>query len=1115
MNLSTLFRSVSWFVLLFCLALTGFGQDEKKEEPESGDGKAAVDRPVDASEEAIQAIGGFKKPEGWGISLFAAEPEFANPVCMYVDNLGRVFVCESFRQDRGVTDNRGHDQEWLMADLAANSVQDRVAYHKRLLGDSISEYTAHDDRIRMLVDTDGDGMADKATVFAEQFNNIEDGSAAGILVRGNTAYFTCIPKLWKLTDSDGDGQAESRTALHDGFGVRVAFRGHDMHGLIIGHDGRLYFSIGDRGYNVSLPDGKLFDPESGAVFRCELDGSNLEVFATGLRNPQELAFDDHGFLFTGDNNSDSGDKARWVNVMEGGDSGWRMMYQYFPDRGPFNRERLWEPYQDKTPAYIVPPIANLSDGPSGLACYPGTGLKGDYANCFFLVDFRGGAANSGIRLIRAQADGAFWKVERSEQPIWNILATDAQFGPDGALWVCDWVNGWVGEGKGRVYRFFDEQESQSPAVREVKEILTSGVGNFPTNRLTGLLGHPDRRVRLEAQWELAARKEVTALKLATGQSEGPMKRLHATWGLAQIARQHEEERDSAARHLIQSLTDSDPHIRRSAATGLAEARITSATGAIVKLILDSHPQVRYAATLAAGRLKSDAALDSILEMIVTNADKDPGLRHAGIMGLAGIPDASKVVGLASHPSRHVRLAAVVALRKKLHSGVADFLKDSDADIQTEAARAIHDVVAMHNQLPKLATMLNTPLANDALAHRVLNAAFRLGEPASAEGLAAFAANARNTETMRMEAISMLGQWASPGKLDRVMNRYLPLEDRDSGPARIALAKHFVEILKGPSVIQAKALEVATELKVDGLATVLRKYAGDTSADSDLRMQAIKSLANLEMDKAAPDVRQMLADSNATIRATALGILSRIDPAGALESLEKATHSQDMVERQAAWDALANNRTDGAKAVVTRGLQAYIAGQLPKDVWMNVIEAAEGKADKSVMDQLTAFEQKLASSDPLEAYRDCVEGGNVAAGRRLFFTKSELSCVRCHKVADRGGEVGPDLSRIAATKDNRYLLEAIVAPDAKIAENFQTIIVLQDDGTVVSGILRKESEENIDLMDAEGKLITIDKDSIESRKVGKSSMPPDLIKHMSRRELRDLVAYLASLKDKTQ
>ena len=203
----------------------------------------------------------------WQISLFAAEPDVANIVAFDVDNQGRVWVCESFRQNRGVTDNRGHDETWLKRDLAAQTVQDRIDYHLELLGDQAATYTEQDDRIRLLIDSDSDGVADQATVFADHFNRLEDGTGAGVLARGNEVYFTNIPKLYKLVDADADGVADERVVMSDGYGVRVAFRGHDMHGLVIGPDGRLYFSIGDRGYHVMTQEGKLLhDPASGAVF---------------------------------------------------------------------------------------------------------------------------------------------------------------------------------------------------------------------------------------------------------------------------------------------------------------------------------------------------------------------------------------------------------------------------------------------------------------------------------------------------------------------------------------------------------------------------------------------------------------------------------------------------------------------------------------------------------------------------------------------------------------------------------------------------------------------------------------------------------------------------------
>ncbi|MFM8222436.1 MAG: PQQ-dependent sugar dehydrogenase, partial [Planctomycetaceae bacterium] len=267
-----------------------------------------------------------------------------------------------------------------------------------------------------------------------------EGTGAGVLAHNGSVYYTNIPHLWRLRDIAGDGQSVHRESLHSGYGVRVAFRGHDLHGLCLGPDGRLYFSIGDRGLNVqSREQRQLAYPDQGAVLRCELDGSDLEVVHSGLRNPQELAFDDRGNLFTGDNNSDSGDKARWVAVVPGADSGWRMNFQYLPDRGPWNREKLWQPAHAGQPAWILPPVTNLADGPSGLAYAPGVGFGTETAGRFFLCDFRGAFGGSGIRALKVEPKGAGYEVTENRQFLWQVLATDVDFGPDGALWLSDWV----------------------------------------------------------------------------------------------------------------------------------------------------------------------------------------------------------------------------------------------------------------------------------------------------------------------------------------------------------------------------------------------------------------------------------------------------------------------------------------------------------------------------------------------------------------------------------------------------------------------------------------------------------------------------------------------------
>lgn len=322
--------------------------------------------------------------------------------------------------------------------------------------------------MRLLEDGDGDGRADRATVFAAGFNGLLDGHAAGVLARDDDVFLACIPALWRLRDADGDGVADERTPLHVGFGVREGLRGHDLHGLVLGPDGRLYFSLGDRGFHLPGPDGPLTDPETGAVFRCEPDGSGLEVVATGLRNPQGLAFDDAGNLFTVDNNGDFGDRARLVQVVPGGDSGWRMTFFDLPDRGPFGREGLWHLPHEGQPAWIVPPLAHLADGPAGLDFYPGTGLPPHFAGRFLLADFCWSPATSSIRSFRLRPAGAAFAAVDEEQTFRHVLATDVKFGPDGAVWVANWVEPQPDGARGRIWRFVPAADASPEAAERAR-----------------------------------------------------------------------------------------------------------------------------------------------------------------------------------------------------------------------------------------------------------------------------------------------------------------------------------------------------------------------------------------------------------------------------------------------------------------------------------------------------------------------------------------------------------------------------------------------------------------------------------------------------------------------
>jgi quinoprotein glucose dehydrogenase len=1063
-----------------------------------------------ASAEGEQALAGFSIPAGIEGALFAGEPDVANIVALHVDHQGRVWVCETFRQSKGIEDNRGHEH-WLNDDLAAQTVQDRYDYIMRQIPDAATKYTEQDDRIRLLIDENGDRVADKATVFADRFNDVVAGTGAGVLSYRGDVFYTCIPDLWLLKDTDNDSVADERTSLHYGYGVRFAFRGHDMHGLTLGPDGRLYFSIGDRGYNVPATDGQGVNPESGAVFRCELDGSRLEVFAMGLRNPQELAFDEYGNLFTGDNNSDSGDQARWVHVVPGGDTGWRMSYQYLPDRGPFNRDKIWQPAHPGQPAYIVPPILNFADGPSGLTYYPGTGLGDEFKGRFLLCDFRGQASNSGIRSFRMAPKGAGFEMVDAEQPFWNILATDADFGPDGALYVADWVHGWEGLGKGRVYRFTDPTAAGSMIVKEVEQLLNSGMDLRDEEELTRLLGHVDRRIRQEAQFELARRSAFEALDAVARSRSSTLARIHALWGIGQIARRL-ERRDDAIETLAVVIRDKDAEVRAQACTVLGDLEDLTYADELARCLKDESPRVRARAAHAIGRLGYLAGLPGTLQLLMDNADADVFLRHAGIMALTGIGqvDRFSITSLESHPSASVRLAAVVALRKLSDAKVAAFLDDAEPLVAAEAARAVHDL-PLTSALSELAASIDRSGDSVAMLHRALNANFRLGAEENAEALAAFVARASANEAMSVEALEMLGDWAEPNPRDRVLGMWRPLEPRSIEIARDALDRHLSAVLGRGGAVADKATDIASRLGIEAIIPRLEQRLVDEQLEPATRASALRALAQLK----APGLKEKVvaaASSDAMeLRIAGVDLLVAIDVASAITALAQGIQSTETIERQASIASLMRCQSEEAHKLILLAGERLITGDLPADTQLDLVEALLALPNGLGNSTLDKYRSSLNSDDLLAEWRTTLAGGNVERGRVLFYERASLSCVRCHTIGGTGGQVGPNLSRIGLDKNAEYLLEAIVLPNQTIAKDFEGVLVQTLDGGSFSGIIKEETDEKLVLLNADGNLVTIPMEDVDQMVPGKSSMPEDLTKYLTKFELRDLIAFLAEQK----
>ncbi|HSU66442.1 MAG TPA: HEAT repeat domain-containing protein, partial [Tepidisphaeraceae bacterium] len=946
-----------------------------------------------------------------------------------------------------------------------------------------------------------------------------------------------IPNLWLLKDTKGTGHADFKKSLSYGYGVRYNFLGHDLHGPRFGPDGKLYFSIGDRGVNIekSVDGRKVENTESGSVFRCNADGSGLEIFATGLRNPQCLAFDEYGNLFTGDNNPDYGDPARWVYVVEGGDSGWRVGYQYDHNPvggGPWMAEKLWITQDKSNAMYLIPPIADKGAGPSGVAYYPGTGLSKDYDRHFFECDFRGGFTGSGVHTFTMEPQGAGFKIANEKEFIWDSLATDIVFGPAGGTYITDWVQGWKVSGVGRIYHVFDPEAMKDPIVAEVKNLLADGFEKRSPEELVKLLAHPDQRIRQEAQFELAdrgasvvpllARRAAILLPQAddTGVPDTTLKagqpdaagyqrlnlaRIHAIWALGQIGSKSPSALDS----IVPLLADSNPEIRAQASRVLGDHRVAKAYDGFIKLLSDSNLRDRYFAAIGLSKLGRKQALGPIVNMIRENDDKDVYVRHAGVMALVNLNDPATLRAAANDSSRSVRLAALLALRRLGQPEVSKFLHDSDPQLVLEAARAINDL-PIPAALPQLAALVDNIKLPDFVMLRVINANFRLGTPEAAAALAKFAGNAEAPEKWRVEALKDLESWQTPGARDRVTNLVRPLPDRDPKIARDAAGPAIGAILNGaPDKVRVAALSLIQKLGVSD-SSVLLRLTSDTKLSPDVRIAAIDALAAQNDPKLSGAIDTAMQDHNDRVRAAGIVALAKL-PDGAAR-IEPLLGKGTLRERQAAFAALGVASGKSADDALAGWLDKMLANQVAPDVQLDVLDAAARRQAPEVQQRLQKVEGRWdVAADSLAPFRVALQGGDAAAGDKIFHERSDASCLRCHTIHHTGGIVGPVLDGIGTRQAREYILESIVYPNAKIAPGFESVIIRLKNGQTVTGIVKKETDQQVELVDADAHKIEVSKSEIASRERGQSAMPDGFGKTLNKRDVRDLVEYLSSLK----
>lgn len=1117
-------------------ASVGLAQDRVPTQPTTRRARRATTRPsTRPSESAELAPTTQPIPGKLYLTTWAPRGFLKNPVALSFDRNGRAYVAETQRREGGEFQTRTDPANRVLPDHTFQSVADRVLW----AGDGDPSWGEQiggkKETIHILEDSKGTGKADKATIYYEGFNRNQCDILAGVLWNEGNVYATIAPNLWLLQDPNHDGHATQVRSLSFGYGVHMSYSGHNMHGLCVGPDGKIYFSIGDKALNVTTAEGKhLMYPYCGSILRCNPDGSDLEEFAYGLRNLQEFAFDRYGNLIGVDNDGDyPGERERLVYVTQDSDSGWRYNWQYrsknfdilvpLAERkthyNPWLQEKLWVPYFATQAAYITPPLANYTDGPCGLKYATEGSLNEKYRGYFFVTEF----PKATIRAFKVQPKGAEFAMVDDQVVSKGTQCTGLALGPDGAIYGCEWGHtGFKLGNVGSVVKLDDSFAAKTPLRTQTHELLREGPYKLSTQNLLAELNNVDMRVRLDAQFELVRRGALDLLKQVAFDARQPqMARIHALWGIGQFASNKTMDKAgavAAGNKLLAQCADPDPEIRTQTVKLLSDLAHTYGQFVgdepVIKLLEDSSPRVRFFAAAALGQFKDPAAIAPLIHMAAENRPVDPYIRQAAILGLTGIGNVDALLALANHPLPSVRQVAVVALRRLKNPGVAVFLRDRDEWVATEAARAIHDDYSIPAALPALARAADREdINNPAFMRRALNANLRVGGADQVDRLVRFAGDEHRPTDLRVEAIDILASWEHPTPFDRVEGWYRVWPQRSGIAVHSAIEPLVASLLASPSSQIADATtHLIDTLGIKTNDAIFARWVRDTEKPVGSRVSAMELLAKRKYRDLSKLVDASLSDDSPAIRAEALRILSRLDSDRAMTKIKQVLDDGTLRERQSALRLLATIKDSDGQTMLAQWMDRLLDGQVPADLQLDLLESAQAANGEDLNKKLDTYEHSISKSDPLAPYAPCLAGGDAENGKTIFMTHAEAACVRCHSVDGSGSTVGPNLAGIGANpeKSKRYILESMIDPNAYVVPGYGAAGIKLKDGTELSGIVKSEDDTTVHLMDLDGVASKVRKADIVSRTPPVSVMPA-MGAILSKSEIRDVIAYVTSLK----
>jgi putative membrane-bound dehydrogenase-like protein len=1058
-----------------------------------------------------------KAQPGWTVSLVAQTPKLIHPsvVCCAPD--GRVFVA----------------QDPIDMGLPSNST-----------GDSI-----------LCFHPDG-----HVTTFATNLHAV-----FGLCYVDGKLFVHHTPDFSVFKDDNGVGKDRQDlfTTNPDPNLKGTGFNDHIPSNIRLGMDGWLYMSTGDKGiYGAVGKDGSKVNLQGGGVMRFRPDGTHLEIYANGTRNHLDVALNSEDEIFTYDNTDDgNGWWTRVTHMVDGGYYGYPYEYQ---KRRPYT---LWmmTDYGGGSPTGAM--AYNEDALPEE---YRGNLFLCEWGRRQLLrlrVSRDGGSYKIDSRV---QTNGADFLTQgdKSFRPVGIAVSPDGM-----SFYVTDWnFDGWrKNESAGRLFKVTYTGPSQ--ATPKPKWYVRAAMGkSFRATdaEMISALKHPAQSVRMVAQRRLAERGQavVRALKaLLTDSKAPPYARWHAIWTLDAI------DHGASARHEIVALAagDNDVSVRAQAIRQLGTAHALEAVDTLITALKDPNAQIRFRAATALGRICDATAIPNLTAAL---DEKDLFTRYSVFTALNRIGKANSnawitiAAGLQS-TNTAVRDGTLFAMRETFNEqnarALADFVASPNASTNSRA-ETLTVLADLHRERPawtggwwstqpakgsppaKTVEWSGTPLVTSTVTAA-------LKDQKVAIRRAAIEAVAKMADTNLAPALCDM--YAREYELKHAILH--TLGDLGGTRAGELAASILAEPDKNKEVL-SDAISAAGRMKTEPSTAALVTLASNTK-DTNTLSQVAEALGSTKSTNAIPVLVQMLRNNDSKVRHDAAVALAAIG-APAVDAIVPLLSEDDTKVRRSAIEAagllkdkkavpallasyqIAEYKSDALVALTKmpaiRAINVYLDGINSSD---NAVRDHSREAIEKIHDQvLTKVEERhrekpftgqalaalqrayqkseRAKKGPLfkgalkpEDFVKFAEKthGNADHGRSVF--TSSVGCATCHRVAGQGGEVGPDLTGVAAKYNRTFLVESVLYPSKQILDGYHSTVIETKDGESYTGFVRAENSKELTLLQGSGAKQVINKADITKREEGKLSvMPEGLQAALTLTDFADLIAYLETLKE---